>query len=111
IRDFERDLCNPVYENVVPQPTIDRLGIRYDPERRWTEPPSCEAADKKSTKITSDNVHTIAFHYYHRYCLNAANPKHRAGERKSLSKSEYRVIESAASSCFPSASQHSRLMM
>ncbi|XP_011068130.1 PREDICTED: uncharacterized protein LOC105154350 [Acromyrmex echinatior] len=28
--------------------TIDRLEIRYDPEKRWTEPPSYEMTDKKS---------------------------------------------------------------
>lgn len=27
--------------------TIDRLGIRYDPEKRWTEPPSYETIDKE----------------------------------------------------------------
>jgi len=42
---------------VHPDETIDRLGIRYDPEGRWMEPPSCRRIKKPRT--TSDNVPAI----------------------------------------------------
>lgn len=53
--DIGCDLCNSVCAETwcrnrsarVHPTTIDRLGIRYDPERRWTEPPFCGTADKE----------------------------------------------------------------